>query len=263
MQGAKAHCGPVARVSSAAMCSTSRTSAGSRVAPRPMLCGKTVAPYMLPSPCTESIAVDERDVQPGRQRGLLVAVDHVGPGLRRVRASAPSRRRRARCRGRQVRDLAVSVSIAARSACVIWPIFSSSVMRESRSATRCAHGQLRVLVGQRRGLGGVRRGWGRRLAPERGRATASAAAAASGAMSGLARDMARGARGWVEDIGAPFQRYTPGRRSTTFGRGLRLHDPQVARRVGRTSMAVSWPGPVARRDGVRQRGAVRGWRTSR
>jgi hypothetical protein len=28
-------------------------------------------------------------------------------------------------------------AIAARSACVIWPTFSASDMRESRSATRC------------------------------------------------------------------------------------------------------------------------------
>jgi hypothetical protein len=54
MQGAKLHCGPLARVSSAVMCSTSRTSAGSRVAPRPMLCGNTVAPSRLPWPWTES-----------------------------------------------------------------------------------------------------------------------------------------------------------------------------------------------------------------
>src|SRR3954454_10998788 len=33
--------------------------------------------------------------------------------------------------------LAVSVSTAARSACVIWPIFSASVIRPRRSATRC------------------------------------------------------------------------------------------------------------------------------
>ncbi len=55
MHGAKVHCGPLARVSDAVTCSTSLTRAGSRVAPRPMLCGNTVAPYMFPSPCTESM----------------------------------------------------------------------------------------------------------------------------------------------------------------------------------------------------------------
>jgi hypothetical protein len=34
----------------------------------------------------------------------------------------------------------VSVSTSARSACVIWPIFSASVMRDSRSATRACTG---------------------------------------------------------------------------------------------------------------------------
>ena len=34
----------------------------------------------------------------------------------------------------------VSVSIDARSACVIWPIFSARVMRDSRSATRARTG---------------------------------------------------------------------------------------------------------------------------
>ena len=53
--GREAHCGPEARVSSAVMCSTSPTRFGSRVAPRPMLCGNTVAPSMFPSPCTLSI----------------------------------------------------------------------------------------------------------------------------------------------------------------------------------------------------------------
>ena len=55
MHGANVHCGPLARVSSAVTCSTARTSPGSRLAPSPMLCGKTVAPYMLPSPWTESM----------------------------------------------------------------------------------------------------------------------------------------------------------------------------------------------------------------
>src|SRR3954454_18434829 len=38
--------------------------------------------------------------------------------------------------------LDVSASTLARSACVIWPIFSASVMRPSRSSTRCGIGRL-------------------------------------------------------------------------------------------------------------------------
>ena len=52
--GENAQVAPVARVSVAAISPSSFTSAGSRVAPMPMLCGNTVAPTRLLSPCTES-----------------------------------------------------------------------------------------------------------------------------------------------------------------------------------------------------------------
>jgi hypothetical protein len=52
--GANTHWGPVARVSMAVACSICSTSRGLRVAPRPMLCGNTVAPTRLPWPWTES-----------------------------------------------------------------------------------------------------------------------------------------------------------------------------------------------------------------
>ena len=55
MQGENVHCGPLARVSSAVISAIFRTSFGSRVAPRPMLCGNTVAPSALPFPCTASM----------------------------------------------------------------------------------------------------------------------------------------------------------------------------------------------------------------
>src|SRR4051794_12056951 len=53
-QGENAHVTPVARVSVAVICPSFLTLTGSRVAPRPMFCGKTVAPTRLLSPCTES-----------------------------------------------------------------------------------------------------------------------------------------------------------------------------------------------------------------
>ena len=52
--GENAHGMPVARVSSAVTWPIRSTSRGSRVAPRPMLCGKTVAPSRFPWPWTES-----------------------------------------------------------------------------------------------------------------------------------------------------------------------------------------------------------------
>ena len=53
--GAKVHWMPVARTSSAVTAAAFSTSAGLRVQPRPMLCGKIVAPSTLECPCTASM----------------------------------------------------------------------------------------------------------------------------------------------------------------------------------------------------------------
>ena len=50
MHGAKPHCGPLAHVSAAVTAPSGPVRPGSRVAPIPMLWGKTVAPIMLPTP---------------------------------------------------------------------------------------------------------------------------------------------------------------------------------------------------------------------
>lgn len=53
-QGAKSHGMPVARTSVAVSSPARRDSSGSRVAPMPMLCGRSVAPITLLCPCTAS-----------------------------------------------------------------------------------------------------------------------------------------------------------------------------------------------------------------
>jgi len=55
MVGAYAQGMPVARTWRAVAAAISRTSAVSRMAPRPMLWGKRVAPYTLLCPCTASV----------------------------------------------------------------------------------------------------------------------------------------------------------------------------------------------------------------
>jgi hypothetical protein len=53
--GAKVQSSPVARISSAVARPMSPIIAGSCAMPRPMLCGKIVAPTMLLCPCTASV----------------------------------------------------------------------------------------------------------------------------------------------------------------------------------------------------------------
>src|SRR5665647_3362729 len=146
MHGAKTHWGPLARVSDAVTCSTSRTKAGSRVAPKPMLWGNTVAPYMLPSPCTESMPYSsgmcKRVANSACWKRSTMSAQAVGVFWLGV--DPPPDRMLPRF---QVVMGVASAYTWPRSVCVIWPTFSASVIRASRSATRLVTGRLASLYG--------------------------------------------------------------------------------------------------------------------
>jgi hypothetical protein len=134
MHGANAHCGPVALVSFAATCSTSSTSAGSRVEPSPMLCGKMVAPTRLPWPCTVStpyrIGICSRVVSAAAWK--LSTMSAHASGVFGVGTEPPPDSTEP---SRLVAISDGSSANAGRSPWVIWPTFSASVIRLTRSRT--------------------------------------------------------------------------------------------------------------------------------
>ena len=136
MHGANAHCGPDARVSCAVTSAMRLTSFGSRVAPRPMLCGKTVAPIRLAWPCTESTPY--RSGMPSRvsiaASWKSSTMSAQASGVFGVGTDPPPDRT---LPSFQVRTSDGSPATSPRSAWVIWPTFSSRVIRPTRSATRC------------------------------------------------------------------------------------------------------------------------------
>ena len=119
------------------MCPISWTRAGSRVAPRPMLCGKTVAPYMLPSPCTASMPYSNgmcsRVANAAFWKRSTMSAQAVG--VFSVGVDPPPDRMLPRF---QVVIRVASTFTLPRSVCVIWPTFSAKVIRASRSATGLA-----------------------------------------------------------------------------------------------------------------------------
>jgi hypothetical protein len=134
--GEKFHCGPDARVSIAVMWPILSSSRGSRVAPSPMLCGKTVAPRRLPCPCTASTpyssGIPSRVSSAARWNESTVSAQALGVFCAGTEPPPDSTLPRA-----YVVTRLGSAATSARSAWVIWPTFSASVIRPSRSATRC------------------------------------------------------------------------------------------------------------------------------
>src|SRR4051794_33427784 len=156
MHGANAHCGPVERVSDAAMCPSCSASAGSCAAPIPMLCGKIVAPTRLLSPCTESMPYMSgicSGVRRARSWKSSIMSAHVCGVLPLAGTDPPPDRMEPRYQAAMKFALLLDVvpfcalladplpsENAGRSGWVIRPTFSSSDMRERRSSTRWAIG---------------------------------------------------------------------------------------------------------------------------
>ena len=140
---------PVTRISSAVAAPIRSISSGSRIAPRPMLCGKIVAPMMLLWPCTASVP---------QIIGMPTPPSHVSIDASQNASASASQLSgvvRLSPPGAELPPFSTEPSLNSRtsagvtaemSAWMTWPTFSSSVMRSRSSAMRASVAASRTIT---------------------------------------------------------------------------------------------------------------------